>query len=223
MYSWLGVSVLLGVLSAVHILSLVNALQVLLMYTLVTATWWYASETAKMSKSSSEAAKAAIEQAEATRKMAEEMRQQRLSASQPVVWPMIWGLSTDALTVFFENIGNGPALDVDIYLGRGEEPIIRDSEHRWYSYIVAGEKEKTTFLKPPISSDNAGGFELDLSLVAKLVGKYTLLVEWRDLHMSGPFFRAKLPFIIEIDSSGRPLIKEGLVNVEPIYVKRKPI
>ncbi len=159
----------------------------------------------------------------AAEKQAEEMRQQRLSASQPVVWPMIQGLSTNALEVVFENIGNGPALDVDIYLGRGEEPIIKDSEHRWYSYIVAGDNKKTTFFKPPVSSDSMGGFVMDLNLVAKLVGKYTLLIEWRDLHISGPFFQAKLPFTIEIDSNQKPLVKEGLVIIEPIYTKSKPI
>jgi hypothetical protein len=197
------------------------AIQSLLMFGLVLVTWWYARETAKMSKSSEGAAKAAAEQAEATKKMAEEMRQQRLSASQPVVWPMIWGWSANLLEVIFENIGNGPALDVDVYLGRGEEPIIRDSEHRWYSYIVAGAREKANFLKLP-GSFGATGLVLDSNLVSELVGEYTLLVEWRDLHMSGPFFRAKLPFRIEMDSSGRPLVKEGVVNIEPIYVKIKP-
>jgi len=200
------------------------AIQSLLMFGLVLVTWWYARETAKMSKSSEGAAKAAAEQAEATKKMAEEMRQQRLSASQPVVWPMIWGWSANFLEVIFENIGNGPAIDVDVYLGRGEEPIIRDSEHRWYSYIVAGAREKDYFLKLPVSPDAMGGFAVDSNLVSELVGEYTLLVEWRDLYMSGPFFRAKLPFRIEkeMDSSGRPLVKEGVVNIEPIYVKIKP-
>lgn len=230
-YIWLFLILLIAALigMAFMLLPLSGAIQALflatqslLLFVLVLITWWYARETAKMSKTSDEAAQAAVEQAKASNKMVEEMRQQRLTASQPVVWPMVWGLSTKALEVVFENIGNGPALDIDVYLGRGEEPMIRDSEHRWYSYIVAGENKTTTFLKPPVSSDGMGGFVVDSSLVAKFVGEYTLLVEWRDLHMSGPFFRAKLPFTIEIDCSGRPLIKEGLVNIEPIHVKRKP-
>ena len=222
--AWLAVAVLFGVLSAVKILSLADALQVMLMYTLVTATWWYARETAKMSKSSSEAAKAAAEQAKASKKMAEEMRQQRLSASQPLVWPSIWGwdFGNDRLDFLFENVGNGPALDVDIFLGRGEDPIIRECEHRWYSYIIAGDRKKGDFLHPPDSILQPLGPETQDKIVNWLVGEYTLLVEWRDIYMSGPFFQAKLPFTFEIDSLGRPVAKEGLVNVIPIPAKRKP-
>ncbi len=226
-YAWLGVAILLGVLSAAKILSLADALQVMLMYTLVTVTWWYARETAKMSKSSGEAAKAAVEQAEASKKMAEEVRQQRLSASQPVVWPSIycWDSGNDHLVVLFENIGNGPALDVDIFLGRGEEPIIRDSEHKWYSYIIAGDRREHGFIELPDSIKSFHPpvlYEKITTWQRGLIGEYTLLVEWRDLYMSGPFFQAKLPFTLEVDSRGRPVAKEGLVKIAPISVKRKP-
>lgn len=236
LYIWLFLVLLIAALVGIAfvklplsdaIQALFLAIQSMLMFVLVLVTWWYARETAKMSKSSSQAAKAAAEQAEASKKMGEEMRQQRLSASQPVVWPSIWGWDSgeDRLVFFFENIGNGPALDIDIFLGRGKDPIIRDCEHKWYSYIIAGDTKKNGFLELPDSISRPLGPETHDKIInwqRGLVGEYALLVEWRDIYMSGPFFQAKLSFIFEIDSRGRPVAKEGLVNVVPISAKKKP-
>ena len=236
LYIWLSLVLLIAALIGISfanlpladaIQALFLAIQSMFMFVLVLVTWWYARETAKMSKSSNEAAKAASEQAEASTKMVGEMRLQRLTASQPVVWPSIyrWDSEHDHLIVLFENIGNGPALDIDIFLGRGKDPIIRDSEHTWYSYIIAGDRREHGFLEVPDSIRSFHPPALYKKIIAwqrGLVGEYTLLVEWRDLHMSGPFFQAKLPFTLEVDSHGRPVAKEGLVNIAPLSVKRKP-
>lgn len=194
------------------------AIQSMLMFVLVLVTWWYARETARISRSSEEAAKAAAEQAEASKKMAEEMRQQRLTASQPVIWPTIWGWDDveDRLDVHLVNVGNGPALDIDFFLGRGEDPMITDCEHKWKSYIAAGDKVEHSFLEAPY--DDKERFQY----WAQFAGKYTLVVEWRDLYESGPFFQATLPFTLELDPHSRPLAKEGIVNIKCIPAKRKP-
>jgi len=175
---------------------------------LVCITAYYALETRRI-------ARAAVEQAQ-------ELRQQRISASQPVVWPMIVEWEIYRLEVVFENIGNGPALDIDIYVGRGEEPMLGDSEHIRYSYMVAQEKKKENFLmlQNPIQ-DSYGQPSPDMETLAHITGKYTLLVEWRDLYKSGPFFQAKLPFSLEIDSDNKLYAKEGEVVIDHVPEKRK--
>jgi hypothetical protein len=90
--------------------------------------------------------------------------------------------------------------------------------------MVAGEKKDHVFLRQPLRSDGMGGMmPPDSSVLSKLVGKYTLLVEWCDLRMSGPFFQARLPFSLEIDSAGNLSAKEEVVNIDRIPAKRKPI
>ncbi|MDP2918714.1 MAG: hypothetical protein Q8O43_00645 [Dehalococcoidia bacterium] len=160
--------------------------------------------------------------ARATAEQAQELRQQRISASQPVLWPMIMGWDFNNLKVIFENIGNGPALDIDIYLCRGEDLAISDCEYTWYSYMVAGEKKIHNFLRQPLGDDGQGGtMAPDSSVISKLMGKYTLLVEWHDLYKSGPFFQAKLPFSLEINSDGKLYAKECVVVINQISEKRK--
>ena len=174
---------------------------------LVCITAYYAIETRRI-------ARAAAEQTQ-------ELRQQRINASQPVLWPMIWGWSGNKLEVIYENIGNGPALNIDIYLGRGEDPIISDCEHKWCSYIIAGEKKTHDFLTHTLEYGPLGAKPLDSSAINKLVGKYTLLVEWRDLNKSGPFFQAKLPFSLERDPDGKLYVKNGVVVINPVPEKSK--
>jgi len=179
---------------------------------LVGITGYYAYQTRKIARASEDAARAAVEQAQ-------ELRQQRISASQPIVWPMIAGWKIYRLEVDIENIGNGPALDIDIYLGRGEDLIISDCEHTCFSYVIAGEKKNHDFLIQKRSFTAMGAEPLDSSVINKLVGKYTLLVEWRDLYKSGPFFQAKLPFSLEIDSGGKLYTKEGVVVIDRVIEK----
>ena len=175
---------------------------------LVCITGYYALETRRIAR--------------ATAEQAQELRQQRISASQPVLWPMILGWETYRLEVIFENIGNGPALDIDIFIGRGEEPMFEKSEHVRYSYMVAQEKKKDNFLMlQNLNQDSYGQPSPDRNTLAHITGKYTLLVEWRDLYKSGPFFQAKLPFSLEIDSDGKFRAKEGVVVIDPIPEKRK--
>ena len=136
---------------------------------------------------------------------------------------MIWGWCSNELAVVFENIGNGPALDIDIYVGRDTDPIIKDCEHLWYSYMTVGEKKNHTFLRQPYERTATGVQPLEPEILKGLVGQYTLLVEWRDLHMSGLFFQARLPFKLELDSANNLVTKEEGANIDRIPAKRKLI
>ncbi len=188
---------------------------VIILAVLAAITAYYAYHTRRIAKTSADATEAAIEQAK-------ELKQQRISASQPVVWPTIKGWNVYRLEVVFENIGNGPALDINIFVGRGEEPILGDSEHRRYSYMVAQEKKKENFLmlQNP-NQDSYGQPSPDKDTLRNITGKYTLLVEWRDLYKSGPFFQAKLPFSLETDSDDKLFAKEGEVVIDHVPEKRK--
>ena len=180
---------------------------VIILAVLAVITAYYAFETRTI-------ARAAAEQAQ-------ELKQQRISASQPVLWPMIWGWSGNKLEVICENIGNGPALDIDIYLGRGEDPIISDCEHKWCSYIIAGERETHSFLTHILEYGPLGAKPLDSSIINKLAGRYTLLAEWRDLYKSGPFFQAKLPFSLEKGPDDKLWVKSGVVVINHVPEKSK--
>ena len=131
---------------------------------LVCITAYYALETRRI-------ARAAAEQAQ-------ELRQQRISASQPVLWPMILGWDLNKLEVIFENIGNGPALDIDIYLGRGEAPKLSECEHIRYSYMIAGKEKIHNFLTHALEQSPLGAKPLDSNVLSKLVGKYILIYKY---------------------------------------------
>jgi peptidoglycan/xylan/chitin deacetylase (PgdA/CDA1 family) len=175
---------------------------------LVCITGYYAYQTRRI-------ARAAAEQAQ-------ELRQQRISASQPVIWPKVVGWEVYILKAAFENIGNGPALDIDIFIGCGEEPISEYCDHVRHSYMIAGEKREHYFLKSDTRNiDGYGHPNPDRDDLAQIAGKYILLVEWRDLYKSGPFFRASLPFSLEIDADGKLYAKEGVVVIGHIPAKRQ--
>jgi hypothetical protein len=181
---------------------------------LVFITGYYACQTRKIAKTSEDTARAALEQAE-------ELRQQRVNASQPVLWPMIWGWDGSKLEVILENIGNGPALDIDIYLYRGEDLVVSDCEYVWYSYMTASGRKNHKFLAQPRRQTAMGAELPGLDTLKKLVGKYTILVEWRDLYKSGPFFQAKLPFNLAMDSDKKLHASEEAVVIDTVSQRRK--
>lgn len=142
-----------------------------------------------------------------TQGMLRELRQQRLNASQPVIWPSVgWKLG---LEVQLLNLGNGPALEVDAFLVSGSEL----KEHRGVDLLLPGETSELHFLSE-IFHAGATGMSLREGC-KKAAGEYTLLVEWRDLHTSGPYFQARLPFIMQVDGDNLVLEKQA-VKIGPI-------
>ncbi len=139
--------------------------------------------------------------------MLSELRQQRLNASQPVIWPnIVWMTS---LEVQLLNLGNGPALEVDAFLVSGSER----KEHQRVDCLVPGDTRILNFLSEIFEYGPLGMKLCDA--LKKAAGEYTLLVEWRDLHTSGPYFQARLPFILQLVGDSLVLEKQA-VKIEPI-------
>ena len=106
-----------------------EAINMLLIATLVLVTAVYAGETTNISKSSEKSSNAMEAQAEATREMAEEMRQERFASFQPIVVmgrslasvePPNVNIVVEQTTIkhrtYLYNVGPGPALNLRFYL-----------------------------------------------------------------------------------------------------------
>lgn len=127
---WLVGMVAIVVAVYFNVLTLAEGLQILIMYTLVLVTAQYA--------------KSAAEQAGASRKMAEEMREQRLTTSRPIIIQKaihekeVWEGSTSDYFSHFEvyNAGNGPAIELEISLLNKERDLL---EARRETFLRAGE------------------------------------------------------------------------------------
>jgi hypothetical protein len=189
---------------------------------LILVTAFYAVDTNRMRRSSEKTAEAAIEQARAAEeqarasvKMAEEMRQQRISAEQPVVWPAVLNCKHSSpydrvteitFNITLANIGNGPALDVHVYLGWGSDPRLADCLHDMKSYIRAGREENSRFV--------LSGSAVPFSSPTTTVAEYMLIVQWRVLYLeAGPFFEARMP--LQLRLAGGDLSYElGHVQIE---------
>lgn len=210
-------SIVIAVAIVLKFVGLAEGVQIWITLSLVVVTGLYVLETTKMRKSSEIMAKAALKQAEASNAMVDEMKQQRINASQPVLWPIVIGWAYLGLQISIQNIGNGPALDIDIYLGRGNDPMMNDCEHEWSSYLGGGNSSSCHFLRESVIKDKEKVVVAD----PKYIGDYTVFVEWRDLHMSGPFFQAKLSFYLDIDSNGDLFAKNEVVKINSISAKRK--
>jgi len=132
------------------LLELVDGIQILLMLGLVFITAQYA--------------KSAAEQAGASRKMAEEMREQRLTTSRPIIIQKaihekeVWEGSTSDYFSHFEiyNVGNGPAIELEIsllnkkrdLLGAKRETFLRAGEPpiKFHPFNLAGLEESNYYL-----------------------------------------------------------------------------
>lgn len=136
-----------------------------------------------------------------TKRILDEMRRQRLNASQAVIWPVVWWKEY-YLEVTLNNIGNAPALKVKVFLQ--DELIITSRSH-----IPQGDKVVFRCLEPgggaprlePLTPMGIDVGEEFLKRIAGLVGQYLLVVTWDDLLEQ--HFEAKLLFSLQVDSEGR--------------------
>lgn len=151
----LPIAVLIGFIAIViaiftDLLSLADGIEILILYGLVLVTAEYA--------------KSAAEQAGASRKMAEEVREQRLMASRPIIIQKavhekeVWESSTSDYLSHFEiyNAGNGPAMELEIsllnkerdLLGAMRETFLRAGEPpiKFRPFNLAGLEESTYYL-----------------------------------------------------------------------------
>ena len=143
------VLMIIGVLLALLIVYKVNELstadwaQTLLTIGLVLVTAIYAFSTEKI-------AKATKEQAEASIKMAEEMKNQRILVSKPIIIQKAVYEKSQGKYLFshFEiyNAGSGPAIEMEIsLLDKEKNPFLSHRE----SFLIAGEKPFQPFRSSP--------------------------------------------------------------------------
>ncbi|MBI2829819.1 MAG: hypothetical protein HYX81_01525 [Chloroflexi bacterium] len=133
----------LGIILAITIIAMIimvarkgQTLDNVLLAGLIAVTTWYAYATIKIAKATREQAKASV-------KMAEEMREQRVMASRPVIiqkaqQKSVGTIITDYFSHFeIYNAGNGPAIEPEIFLlNENEDPVFLENE---ITYLRAGE------------------------------------------------------------------------------------
>ncbi len=134
------------------IIMLPELIDTIILFILASATIFYAVRTSDIAEATEKQAKATKEQADASVKMAEEMRKQRLTASQPLIFPdFAQARFPDPGEIWYANSGNGPALKVKIAFAYSTTPDVVERE--WiertgptYSKLSA-ENPKWTFIK----------------------------------------------------------------------------
>jgi len=129
-----------GILIAVAVVgalepALIPGLNMILLAGLIGVTAFYAIRTAEI-------AKATKEQADASVKMAEEMREQRVMTSRPVIIEkavphkvITAGVISDNFEIY--NAGNGPAIELEIFLLDSRKRLLQTQRE---TFLRAGEQ-----------------------------------------------------------------------------------
>lgn len=132
-----------------------------------------------------------------TKRILDETRRQRVNASQAVIWPDVYW-SSDSLIHTLYNIGNAPALKVNV---RIQNELIM-----LFGFISPGDKKEggwrpDGFPSRPITASGSGDYDKEsLKRIAGLVGPYLLVVTWEDLMEQ--HFEARLLFSLGVNSLG---------------------
>lgn len=161
-----------------------GAVQALLVLVLVFVTAWYAWQTSEMAKATRVASEAAAEQAKASTNMAEEMRLQRLSTSQPTIIPIFGGAyhagNQYNLRLLLRNIGNGPALS-----------LIRTVDHP--RLMTADGSHRHSQLFPHLLSSDDCDASFVLSMQAEHERRGDVEIAWTDIY--GQMFTFQASFV----------------------------
>ena len=189
----IGIFVAFGLLAGVvsglalnKIITTAQAIELIILFGLVVVTAIYVRRTSEIAGATREQAAATRQQADASVKMAEEMREQRVMASRPVIIQKAvykesgltdeeiqWiGIERSAWSYFshFEvfNAGNGPAIEVEISLLNKEKILIVNEEMKPISW-------RESFLRasdPPIKFRPSNIANLEESITYYLVCEY---------------------------------------------------
>lgn len=175
---------------------------------LVAVTGIYAWRTHAISKATSEQTQATKKQAEASVKMAEEMREQRIMASRPVIIQKVVVETETQFRTFgskdwfsyFEvhNAGNGPAIELEVSLLDKEKNLLVSQR---ISFLKAGEL--------PMRPDPFKSYTFDLDKREK--SEYYLVSEYKSIFSGSPqprWYQTWLPF----ETSGAS--EEGKIYVQ---------
>ncbi|HUT68556.1 MAG TPA: hypothetical protein VMW86_08425 [Dehalococcoidales bacterium] len=170
---------MLVVLIVANILQKIDAGQVInaaITIILVAVTTVYVIRTAEI-------AKATEKQAEASMKMAEEMREQRILTSRPTIVQKANERSYDSDDFLVFNIGNGPAIELEIFLLDNKKNQKKFERH---TFVIKDTENPIHFYN--LSYEAYNNF--------KLIGKTCYLVsQYRGFDKTQIWYQTWLPFI----------------------------
>jgi hypothetical protein len=199
-------------LTLLDVINTAQGIEIIITFVLVLVTVGYVRRTAEIADATREQAEATRRQADASVKMAEEMKEQRIMASRPVIIQRAVletesrFRSHDSLDWFshFEvyNAGNGPAIEVEISLLNKEKTLIHS--HR-KSFLRAGET--------PIEFSPTNLASLEKST-------FYLVAEYQSVfsHGSQPtWYQTWLPFeTVEAGKEGKIYVKAGELEFKEV-------
>ena len=200
-----------GVLSYLiwrNTINIAQAIEIVITFVLVCVTAFYAERTAEI-------ANATKKQADASVKMTEEMREQRVMASRPVIIQKDVCETETKLATFgskdwfsyFEvyNAGNGPAIEVEVSLLNNKKNLIHSQRK---TFLRAGE--------PPIEFSPSELASLEKST-------YYLVSEYQSIFSRGlqpTWYQTWLPFeTIESSEKGKIYVKPGELEFREVHEK----
>jgi hypothetical protein len=208
------------VIAIVAVLGRIDAaqtIQIIITFVLVLVTVAYVKRTAEI-------ASATREQANASLKMAEEMREQRITSSRPVVIQKpIVETQTELATFgskdwfsYFEvyNAGNGPAIELEVSLLDKDKNQI--ASHR------------ITFLRAsdlPIRWPDPFRKEFSIDLASREESLYYFVSEYQGILSGGPttkWYQTWLPFeTIKTSQKGKIFVKPGQLEFKEVVEKER--
>ena len=185
-----------------------DALQVLLMYLLVTVTIWYARQTK--------------EQAQASREAVDEMREQRVVASQPLIIQesicekAIFESSTSEYFSHFVigNAGNGPAIELVYSILNEQKSSGIPVHHKRRTFLRSG---KEIIYSPELFRLEEGKyyFVCQYMKISRLTGKKSFNQTWLPFKVSRASKEGKVYVASDELSFRFDVPKESLLDVFP--------
>jgi len=220
--SGFGILIILIILYLFKLIDIAQAIQIILTFALVSVTTVYVRRTAEIAKATNKQAEATKQQADASIRMAEEMREQRIMASRPVIiQKQVVETETKLRTAgsrdwfsYFEvyNAGNGPATELEVSLLDKDKNQL--ASHR------------TTFLRPgdsPICWPDPFDTEFSFDLASRDESAYYFVSEYQGTFSAGPpvkWYQTWLPFkTIKTSQEGKIFVQPGQLEFKEVTEK----
>jgi hypothetical protein len=183
--SGLGILIILIVLYLFDLIDVAQAIQIILTFALVSVTAVYVRRTGDIANGTKK-------QAEASMKMAEEMKEQRIMTSRPIIVQRARERAYDSDDFEIFNIGNGPAIELEIMVLDNNKMQKYFQRH---TFFIQDPEKPIEF--PPLSLETYNSF---LDTICYLVSQY------RSVDTKQIWYQTWLPFIPKISQSGDRII-----------------
>jgi len=226
-------AVVIAVVAVLGRIDTAQTIQLIITFVLVLVTVAYVKRTAEIASATREQAQATKEQADASVKMAEEMREQRVMASRPVIIQRavykegtftdlgIQRIGIEKTSAYFfshfevYNAGNGPAIEVEISLLNKEKILIANEEMKpisWRESFLRASDPAIKFRPPNIAN-------LEESIT------YYLVCEYQSILSQGTrktWYQTWLPFeTVEASKEGKIYVKPGELEFYEVSEKER--